>query len=61
MIRLRAVLREVLENLNLIAMVGGFVVLYVGLSSLSRPVANIVTGLLVMAIGAWPYLRVRKP
>jgi len=60
-IRLRAVLREVLENLNLIAMVGGFVVLYVGLSSLSRPVANIVTGLLVMAIGAWPYLRVRKP
>ncbi len=48
------------ENLNFLVVVSGFAVLYVGLSSLSRPVANIVAGVIVMALGAWPYLRVRK-
>ena len=49
------------ENINFVAFSCGFALLYVGLSSVSRPVANIVAGVLVMGLSAWPYLRVRKP
>lgn len=48
------------ENLNLALFLCGFAVLYVGLSSLSRPWANIIAGSLVMVASVWPYLRVRK-
>lgn len=47
----------VLQNVNLLGGLCGFAVLYVGLASLSRPVANIVAGGLVMAVSLWPYLR----
>jgi hypothetical protein len=49
-----------LQNLNAVLFLCGFAVLYVGLSSLSRPWANVICGALVMAVSLWPYLRMRK-
>jgi hypothetical protein len=54
-------LRLLAQNVNLVVCLCGFLLLYVGVSSLSRPIANIIAGSLVMVAGAWPYLRIRKP
>jgi hypothetical protein len=51
---------QFVENFNLVLFLCGFAVLYVGLSSLSRPWANVITGSLVMAVAMWPYLRARN-
>jgi hypothetical protein len=46
----------VAENVNLVLFLCGFGVLYAGLSSLSRPWANVIAGCLVMAVSLYPYL-----
>jgi hypothetical protein len=54
-----------LKNVNGLIVLGGGWWLYIGLVGVSRPVANIVAGGLLLAIGAFPYvlrhLRARKP
>lgn len=55
-----SLLAFVFQNVNLLLFLCGFGVLYVGLSSLSRPWANIIAGSLVMVAAVWPYLRLRK-
>lgn len=47
-------------NVNFLLVLCGLAVLYVGVSSLSRPVANIVLGCVLVGFGTYPYLRVRK-
>lgn len=54
------VLEHVLENANGLTVLAGAVWLYVGLAEISRPVANIVAGAVLMAIGAVPYLWRRR-
>jgi hypothetical protein len=55
-------LRLVAQNVNLLLVVGGFVSLESGLAvGWSGSVAAVVGGVLVMAAGAWPYVRKRKP
>ncbi len=50
------------ENVNGLAVLGGAVWLYVGVHGFSPAAANIVAGVLVMAIGLRPYLqRSRRP
>lgn len=52
------------ENVNGLVVLGGAGWLYHGLAGFSRPAANIVAGVVLMAIGACPYvvrLRKRKP
>jgi len=49
-------IRLLTENVHGLIFVVGAVWLYVGLYSLSPPAANIVTGGILLAIGAWPYL-----
>jgi hypothetical protein len=45
------------ENVHGLLFLVGAVWLYVGLRSLSPPAANIALGAILLAIGAWPYLR----
>ena len=57
-------LAGVLENVNGCAFVSGFGLLYVGVRGFSPHAADVVAGVLLMAIGAFPYLvrmRKRKP
>ena len=50
-----------LENVNGCAFVSGFGLLYLGVRGFSPPAADVVAGVVLMAIGAWPYvLRMRK-
>jgi hypothetical protein len=56
----RSALVLLAQNVNLVLFLCGFGVLYVGLSSLSRPWANVIAGSLVMVAALWPYLRLRK-
>lgn len=53
-------IRLAVENARGLLFVGGSAWLYHGLAGVSRPVANIVAGLLLMAIGAYPYLRRKR-
>lgn len=53
-------LTVVAENIRFLLFLCGFALLYAGVSSLSRPLANIVAGGLVMGLAALPYLRPRK-
>jgi len=50
----------VLENVNGLAVLGGACWLYVGIAGFSTHAANIVVGVLLIAIGASPYLRLRR-
>jgi hypothetical protein len=50
----------VLEHLNFLAFAAGFATMYWGVAALSRPAANIVAGLLIMALAAAPYTWVRR-
>lgn len=54
--RRAAAIRLLTENVHGLVFVVGAVWLYLGLYSLSPPAANIVTGVILLAIGAWPYL-----
>jgi hypothetical protein len=50
-----------LDNLRGLLVLGGALLCYGGVAALSWPIANIVGGILVMAVGAYPYLlRLRK-
>lgn len=52
----------VLENLNGLAVLGGAAWCYVGIAGFSRHAADVVAGVVLMAVGAYPYLtRRRKP
>lgn len=53
-------LRQLAQNVNFVVVLCGFLWLYVGVSGLSRPIANVIAGSLVMVAGAWPYLRMSK-
>lgn len=59
MISVLAVL--VLENARGLLVITGGVVLYCGIAGFSVSAANIAAGVLLMAIGAYPYLHKRKP
>ncbi len=50
----------VLENVNGFVVLAGVGWLLSGIADVSRPTAKIVAGLLVMAIGMFPYLRRRR-
>lgn len=52
--------RFLAQNVNLLLFSCGFAVLYLGVSTLSQSVANIVAGVLLMGIAAWPYLMAGK-
>lgn len=51
----------VLENVNAIVFALGFATAYVGLSQWSSSAANVAAGVVLMVIGAWPFLRQRMP
>lgn len=57
----------VLENINGLVVLGGAGWLYCGVRGFSRPAADVVAGVVLMALGAFPYvwrtalLRKRKP
>ncbi len=56
------VIAAALENVNGLAFLVGACWLYVGLAGISRPAADVTAGMVLMAIGAFPYLRrKRKP
>lgn len=57
---MRSLLAVAVQNTQEILFVVGFVTLYVGVSSLSRPIANVVAGVLLMALAVYPSLRVSK-
>ena len=44
------------QNVNTILFVAGFVLVYLGVAELSRAVANIVAGVVMMGLAAMPYL-----
>ncbi len=61
---MKKALALVLENVNGLAFVGGATWVYIGLAGWSPHAADVVAGLLLMAIGVVPYalrLRKRKP
>lgn len=45
------------SNLNAVVFLVGFVTAYVGVAQWSAPAANVGAGVVLMGIGAWPYLR----
>jgi len=45
------------DNVHGLLFLVGAIWLYVGLHALSPAAANIVAGAILLAIGAWPYLR----
>jgi hypothetical protein len=53
----KAVIGALAENVHGLVFVVGAIWLYVGLHGVSPAAANIVAGLVLLAIGAWPYLR----
>ena len=50
----------VLENLNGLAFLIGAGWLFVGLAGFSRHAADVVAGVVLMAIGVYPYVRRRR-
>jgi hypothetical protein len=52
-------LRLVLDNVNTLLFVIGFVALCVGVAGWSAPAAKVTAGIVCMAIAAIPYLRKR--
>jgi len=57
----RVVLSGLLGNLNAVVFALGFGTAYVGLSQWSTAAANVAAGVVLMVIGAWPFLRQRVP
>lgn len=51
---------QLAENLNAAVFAVGFATAYVGLSQWSSAAANVAAGVVLMVIGAWPFLRQRK-
>lgn len=49
-----------LENLNGLVVLLGAAWLFVGIAGFSRHAADIVAGVVLMAVGVYPYLRRRK-
>ena len=54
---MKKALALVAENVNGGALLIGWIWLFIGLRQMSPPVADIVTGILLMALGAYPYVR----
>lgn len=53
---------HVLANLNALVYLCGFALLCLGVAGWSVPAAQVVAGVLLMCMAAWPYLRpARKP
>jgi len=51
-----------LENVNGLAFLGGACWLYIGIAGFSRAAADVVAGVVLMVVGAYPYVqRKRKP
>jgi hypothetical protein len=57
LLRIVAVL---LANVPTLLFVAGFVWLYVGVAGWSAPAANVVGGVVLMALASVPYLRARR-
>jgi len=57
---MRKVGAALLENLNGLAVLAGAAWCYVGIAGVSRHAADIVAGVVVMAIGVYPYVRRRR-
>lgn len=55
------VVRLIGTNVNALVFVCGFVTAYIGAAQWSSAAANVAAGVVLMAIGAWPYLRQRTP
>lgn len=58
--RLKSVGAALLENLNGLVVLAGAGWLFVGIAGFSRHAADIVAGVVLMAVGVYPYLRRRK-
>jgi hypothetical protein len=54
---LRAALEELADNARLLLFIVGFALMYVGVAALSRPVANLSAGLILMVLAVMPYAR----
>jgi hypothetical protein len=54
---LKTISNWLVANVNFVMFVSGIVVLYVGVAGISEPVADIVLGAVLMALGAYPYVR----
>lgn len=52
-----AVLAFLLSNIHTWLFLGGMTVLYQGVSGFSKPAANIVLGVLLIAAAMWPYVK----
>lgn len=50
----------VLENARGLLVAAGGCWLYVGIAGFSRPAANVAAGLLLIAIGAYPYVKPKR-
>ena len=57
---LRSILSVLIENISACLFVTGTVVLYVGVADFSPAAANVVLGVLLIAISVWPYWAARK-
>lgn len=58
---MRTISSVLVANINTAVFGAGFGLLYAGVGGFSWPAANVTAGVLLMAIGAWPYLsRSRK-
>ena len=56
-IKLRALLAVLAQNLNALVCALGFALLCLGVAGWSVPAAQVVAGLLLMVMAAWPYVR----
>jgi hypothetical protein len=54
-------MRWLLNNINGFLFVVGFALLSAGIAAWSPPAAAVVAGVVLMALGLWPYITIRKP
>lgn len=52
-------MRFVLDNVNTLLFLVGYVALIVGVAGWSAPAAKVTAGIICIALAAWPYLRKR--
>lgn len=55
----RSILALMLSNANAMTFLAGFGLAYTGIADWSRAAADLAAGLVLMFVGAWPYVRTR--
>lgn len=57
---MKSALVVVVQNARGLVFVAGAAWLYHGVAAFSPPAANVIAGALLMAVGAYPYLRLKR-